>query len=97
MRSEIFAEIDAARDAQDEKWGGPAHDDKHGSYDWVAFITRSTGLAVTWPWDAMEFRKRMVAVAALAVAAIEWVDRAEVRDAHEVVDTTSGEGGLSEE
>ena len=96
MRAEIFNEIDAARRAQDEKWGGPEHDDRHGSYDWIAFVVRETGLAVTRPWDAREFRKRMVAVAALAVAAIEWVDRAEARDAHEVVDTASGEGGLSE-
>ena len=89
MRADIFAEIDDARCAQDEKWGGPEHDDAHGSYDWIAFVTRATGLAVTRPWDAREFRRRMVSVAALAVAAIEWVDRAEARHAQEVVDTTS--------
>ena len=95
MRNDIFKEIEAERVAQDERWGGPEHDDKHGSYDWIAFITRNVGLAVTRPWDAREFRRRMVRVAALAVAAVEWVDRAEARGVDDAVDSTSGEGGVS--
>jgi hypothetical protein len=95
MRNDIFKEIDAERIAQDQRWGGPEHDDKHGSYDWIAFITRNVGLAVTRPWDAREFRRRMVRVAALAVAAVEWVDRAGARGADDSVDRSSGEGGVS--
>jgi hypothetical protein len=93
MRQDIFNEIEAERHAQDQKWGGPDHDDRHGSYDWVAFVARDLGLAVTRPWDAGEFRRRMLRVASLAVAAIEWADRAEARGTGDTVDPSSGEGG----
>lgn len=93
MREKIFEEIDAERRAQDKKWGGAEHDDRHGSYDWIAYVTRHTGLAVCRPWDPSVFRKQMLRVAALAVAAIEWVDRAG-DDAKRRVDKESGEGLL---
>lgn len=96
MRERIFGEIDAERRAQDQKWGGAEHDDKLGSYDWIAFVARHTGLGVCRPWDAAVFRKQMVRVAALAVAAVEWVDRAGGRDAAASVDATSGEGHVSQ-
>jgi hypothetical protein len=93
MREKIFEEIDVERRAQDEKWGGADHDDRHGSYDWIAFIARHTGLAVCRPWDPAVFRRQMVRVAALAVAAVEWVDRAGPRVERDV-DRVSGEGLL---
>ena len=96
MRENIFAEIGRERQAQDEKWGGPAHDDKHTSYDWIAYLVRHTGKAVCWPWDAQVFRRQMVRVAALAVAAIEWVDRAQAKQVRESVDHISGEGILQD-
>lgn len=74
-QQKILAEIAAERRHQDLKWGGPSHDDGHHSHDWVAFIVRYLGRAVVWPWDAETYRRAMVKVAALAVAAIEWVDR----------------------
>ena len=74
---DIFDEITAERKHQDKKWGGPTHDDHHTSHDWVAYITRHLGRTVTWPLDKEAFRYQMVRVAALAVAAIEWVDRKE--------------------
>lgn len=94
MRQNIFAEIENERQTQDAQWGGPAHDDKHTSYDWIAYIVRHTGKAVFWPWDAQGFRKQMVRVAALAVAAIEWVDRGADRRVEESVDEVSGGGVL---
>ena len=64
------------RARQDEKWGGPAHDDQHTSHDWIAYIVRYSGRAVTYgPFDVLRFREHMVQVAALAVAAAEWADR----------------------
>jgi hypothetical protein len=74
-RAKIYSEIDGERSAQDEKWGGPGHDDSHDSRDWVAFITRHLGRAVIWPFDGPLFRRQMIRVAALAVAAVEWCDR----------------------
>ncbi len=71
----VLHDIRYERHRQHEKWGGPRHDDKHGSHDWIAYIMRHAGRAVMWPFDASQFRKQMVRVAALAVAAVEWTDR----------------------
>jgi hypothetical protein len=89
-------EVVVERIAQDERWGGPARDDLHGSYDWVAYLVHDLGKAIAWPWDAGTFRRQMISVAALAIAAVEWVDRGDARDAPEVVDPTSGEGNLGD-
>lgn len=70
----IVEEILAEREYQDNKWGGDIYDDMHSSCDWVAFITKHLGKAVTAPWSGT-FRIQMIKVAALAVAAAEWHDR----------------------
>jgi len=74
-RATIYAEVDAERQAQDDKWGGEGHDDSHSSHDWLAFLTKHVGRAVKYPWDPRAFRAQMIRVAALAVAAVEWHDR----------------------
>ncbi len=71
----IVLEILSERYRQDEKWGGPGHDDQHGPHNWIAYIVRHAGRAVMWPWDRSLFRKQMVKVGALAIAAIEWAGR----------------------
>jgi hypothetical protein len=73
-----LAEVAAERAAQDAEWGGPTHDDRHLPWDWVALLTRHAGLAVTdggGEADQVRFRRQMVRVAALAVAAVESIDR----------------------
>ena len=75
-RDSIYRQITLERDRQDRQWGGPDHDDHHTPNDWVAYITKHLGKAVHWPWTPVTFRHQMVVVAAIAVAAIEWVDRA---------------------
>lgn len=69
----ILVEVEGERDRQNEKWGGPSHDAQHGPRDWAAFITEHLGKALdaTRPQD---YRRRMLQVAALAVAAIETAD-----------------------
>lgn len=74
-RAIIWDEIQLERTRQDVKWGGADHDDQHNWHDWVAYLVRHTGKAVVWPFDLGTFRRQMVRVAALAVAAIEWADR----------------------
>lgn len=82
-QSEILTEIIQERDHQDKKWGGPSHDDKHGPYAWVSFITTYLGQSVSdmvndrgsYEVNLRIFRYHMLKVAALAVAAIEMVDR----------------------
>jgi hypothetical protein len=34
----VYDEIREEREAQDRKWGGPAHDDEHTPIDWIRFI-----------------------------------------------------------
>ena len=70
----ILKEIVAERVNQDRKWGGPEHDDEHRPEEWAAFIVDHAAKAGIHE-DPREFRRRMVRVAALAVAAIESRDR----------------------
>lgn len=61
-------EIPAERARQDAKWGGAAHDDQHNTGEFVQFIwQRLHGNATT--------RKDLIQIAALAVAAVESMDR----------------------
>lgn len=71
-KGRIVKNILDERDYQDRKWGGERYDDKHNEHDWSAYIVEHLGKAITNPHT---FRTQMVKVAALAVAAIEWVDR----------------------
>jgi hypothetical protein len=82
-QADILDEIVQERIHQDKKWGGPDHDDKHGPYAWVSFITTYLGQAISdivnekgsYEVNLRTFRYHMVKVAALAVAAVEMVDR----------------------
>lgn len=76
-REQIWGAILAERHAQDLKWGGPENDDKNGDADWVRFIQRHLLKAVDKPFNIEKFRKQMIRVAALAVAALEAIDRRE--------------------
>lgn len=80
---QILKEIARERKHQDEKWGGPKHDDIHHPYSWCVVITsylsKSVGFFITETGTEdsryKTFRFNMVKVAALALAAIEAVDR----------------------
>jgi hypothetical protein len=78
MGDDVYEAIRQERAAQDARWGGPEHDDQHSNFDWIAYIAKHVGRAVQWPFDRDAFRRQMVIVAALAVAAIEWADRGRV-------------------
>ena len=69
------------RERQDEKWGGPAHDDTHSIREWVSYIVAYLGKAVNresgWGADSVLARKILIKVAALAVAAVESMLRRE--------------------
>jgi hypothetical protein len=62
-----FNDVMDERDAQDD-----SHDAGHDPHVWIAKIVKHVGRAVSN--DPVVFRRSMVVVAALAVAAIEWVD-----------------------
>lgn len=70
----IFEQIQAERERQDMKWGQGIDDASH-FHDWITYITAYLGKAYTYPMYPSNFRKRMIQVAALAVAAVEALDR----------------------
>ncbi len=73
----ILSEVGEERARQDAEWGRD-HDDGHTQSDWVALLTRHAGLAVNdgvTTEDADRYRRQLVRVAALAVAAVESLDR----------------------
>ncbi len=76
----VYDEIREERAAQDAKWGGPEHDDRHTIWGWAHFLRRHVVRAT----DAVDlrgsakrivFRRQMIRAAALAVAAVEALDR----------------------
>ena len=72
----VLEQIKEVRRYQDEKWGGPAHDDGHTGFEWVEFIEKQVqGSVNPSSVNFVVFREQMVRVAALAVAAIQWADR----------------------
>jgi hypothetical protein len=88
-RMRVFGEIHAERERQDEKWGGPAHDDEHDAFEWSRFLQRQAmaGEQAAHRQLGPEWRKRFVNIAALAIAAIESIDRqsaAVVSDVHRI-------------
>lgn len=82
----VIEEVQAERERQDEQWGGPDHDDEHSAEKWCdlvyEYLSRAWQTRHLQPSDG--YRKRMVQVAALAVAAIESHDR-EIERSSEVV------------
>lgn len=76
--SAIFAEIIDERIAQDQQWGGPEHDDEHNPIDWLNFVNDRLGDVSPFdysPEALAHYRRRLVQTAALAVAALQSLDR----------------------
>ena len=74
VKLSVYDEIRQERKAQDKKWGGAAHDDVHTQFDWCEFIRHHTNRAVGGR-KKDDYRKQMIRVAALAVAAVQSFDR----------------------
>lgn len=75
-RKEILKKVKSERARQDDIWGND-FDSLNTSNDWVSYITRYAGKAVTNPWDPNRFSENMIKVAAIAVAAIEQLEKTE--------------------
>jgi hypothetical protein len=72
----ICFEIERERKRQDEKWGGPNHDDIHRAREWSDYRARREVdiLTRTCEHDTKD-RKDLIEIAALAVAQVEAWDR----------------------
>ena len=74
----ILDEIRQERARQDEKYGGPDHDDSHHPGDWCLILTKYLGRAAAETIDAVPdaaFRDNMMKIAAVAIAATQSLDR----------------------
>lgn len=80
----VLADVADERKRQDEKWGGPEHDDQHDTAAFVQLIEDYAGWARTMAGMGSNHkaRVRLIQVAALAVAAVESLDRWHVPDTH---------------
>jgi hypothetical protein len=67
LSTQVMQDIAVERDTQDRQWGGASHDDTHVMADWHQYINYQS--------DLMECRDRLVKIAALAIAAIDSIDR----------------------
>lgn len=72
--AKVLEEVAQERENQDATWG-TKFDDQNNANDWVAYIAKQAGKATTFPFDATNFRQKMIEVAAMAVAAVETFDR----------------------
>lgn len=77
----VLGAVALERVRQDEKWGGAPHDDRHSTAEFVLLIEDYAGWARTMAGMGSldKARRRLVQVAALAVACCEAIDRAEAR------------------
>lgn len=72
-KRQAIEDIKEERRYQDKKWGGSDHDDTETEDSWQKYITEYAN--AQGRSQSYDFRKRMVKVAALALAAIESHDR----------------------
>jgi hypothetical protein len=66
--------VRAERETQDAKWGGPAHDEQHTPPCWIQLLRERLALAngtLILEGAGPAYRRRLMQVAAVAVAAIE--------------------------
>jgi hypothetical protein len=78
IRQRILSEVREERTRQQEELGYALdHDAGHNPADWVALLARYVGRAGDGGdvGDALAYRRRLVQVAAIAVAAVESLDR----------------------
>ena len=73
----VLRYIETERYAQDEKWGGATHDDSNSMYHWLGYITKQAGCIARslHPFDKLLVKGCLIKIAALAVAAIQSIER----------------------
>lgn len=76
-QKDLMLELLAERRRQDDKWGGPNHDDQWTPFDWHEMIADYNAWArrMAAMGNLVKARRRYIQVAALAVAAVEALDR----------------------
>lgn len=67
----VVAAVYQERKMQDRQWGGAEHDDTHNHDDWLNYI----GYQMDRSRYGDDKRERLIKIAALAIAAVEAMDR----------------------
>jgi hypothetical protein len=67
----VIAQVIQERRMQDRQWGGADHDDTHTHIEWLNYIHYQQNRAL----NKDKRRDAMIKIAALAVAALESIDR----------------------
>ena len=75
LTHDVLYEMQNERKRQDEKWGGPEHDDKHRAKDWALYRAKREHDILDRSETARCNRDDLIEIAALAVAQIESMDR----------------------
>ncbi len=73
--SQVLVDVAAERIRQDAQWGGPAHDDTLRPGDWSRVLRRLLAEADAAAGDVDTYPRKLVQIAAVAVAAIQVRDR----------------------
>jgi hypothetical protein len=74
--SNALIDVAIERDRQDAKWGGPTHDAGHPTQAVLQFIHDRVGRAFTLiNYDEQKARQLLIEIGALAVAAVDSMDR----------------------
>ncbi len=80
MTDKTLQAINKERMRQDEKWG----EQNHNPFVWLAILGEEYGesckAALEFPVDYSNYRKELIEVAAVAIAAIESLDRQEDKE-----------------
>ena len=80
----ILDDILHERTRQDEQWGGSGHDDQHDPRDWLDYMSHQAHQMFDFDGEPgnpplmrpiPDIRERFIKIAALAVAAVESMDR----------------------
>lgn len=87
--ADVLHDVWVERDKQDIKWGGSTHDDHHTMNEWRDLITNQCARV---PLTRKDDRRLLVEVAALAVAAVEALDRKPLWEQPIEAAANSGEG-----
>ncbi len=73
---QVLGELLTERKHQDEKWRGPEHDDQHDLRTWFGLINERLYMPTDFMLvDPAAARRFFIEIGALAVAAIESIDR----------------------
>lgn len=75
LTTEAVGDISMERVLQDHQWGGPETDDLRSEAEWAEYIHKQISKLFQDEGGALAARDRFVKVAALAIAAIQSIDR----------------------